>query len=259
MSEGQAIAQNDVPPPGGETRKDAPARSGRGPARLRKYLPIALILVGFVGFFALGLDSLITFDSLKQNRQWLLDNVARNYLLTVLAFIAVYALVVVFSLPAAAVLSIAGGFLFGQWFGTAWNVIAATTGATILFVAARTAFSDLLHSKAGPWLQRVEAGFQENAFNYLLALRLVPLMPFFIVNLVPAFLGVTLRTFVAATFIGIIPGGFVYTSIGAGLGEVIEKPTLGQVLNPTVLAATFGLIALSLLPVAFKIWRGRRG
>ena len=140
-------------------------------------------------------------------------------------------------------------------------MIAATTGATLLFLAARTVFGDILHKKAGPWLHKLEAGFQKNAFNYLLALRLVPAFPFFVVNLVPAFLNVRLRTFVVTTFFGIIPGAFVYTSVGAGLGSVFdsgEEFSASSILTPQIIAAMLGLVALSLLPVAYRMWQARR-
>lgn len=225
-------------------------------------LPLGVILLGIAAFFALDLDSYVTFDAIRQNRAWLVAQVRDNSVLAALAFITVYATVVALSLPGAAtVLSVTGGFLFGQWLGTAWNVAAATLGATLLFLAARTAFADLLHRKAGPWLHRLEAGFRENALSYLLFMRLVPLFPFFVVNLVPAFLGVRLRTFVAATFFGIIPGAFVYTSVGVGLGSVFESGdsfSLRGILTPQILLALAGLAALALIPVAYRTLRARR-
>ncbi len=227
----------------------------------KRILPLLVIVSGFVAFFAFDLDSYVTFESLKQNRDWLLGQVAEHRVATVLAFIAIYAAIAAFSVPGATVASISGGFLFGLWYGTAWNVIAATTGATLLFLAARTVFGDILHRKAGPWLHKLEEGFQENAFNYLLALRLVPAFPFFVVNLVPAFLNVRLRTFVVTTFFGIIPGAFVYTSVGAGLGSVFdagEEFSASSILTPQIVAAMLGLVALSLLPVAYRMWNARR-
>jgi uncharacterized membrane protein YdjX (TVP38/TMEM64 family) len=228
---------------------------------LRRLWPLAVIACGVIAFFAFGLDSYFTFDMLKQNREWLLRQVDENRFLAVLGFIAVYAAIAGFSLPGAAVTSITGGFLFGLWFGTAWNVIGATLGATLLFLAARTVFADILHEKAGPWLQKVETQFQENAFSYLLFLRLVPVFPFFAVNLVPAFLGVRLRTFVVTTFFGIIPGGFVYTSFGAGLGAIFDRGdefSASQAVTPEIVAGLVGLAVLSLLPIAIKMWRAKR-
>lgn len=278
MTEVQAIISpedNGTPGPRGSAGSpDQDARAplrprttagGRGEIRLltaKRIVPLALIVGGLVAFFAFGLDKYLTFDALQQNRQWLIGQVEAHRAWAAIAFIAVYAAVVTFSLPVAAVVSISGGFLFGLWFGTLWNVVAATLGAILLFLAARTVFADILHAKAGPWFNKVEAGFQENAFNYLLFLRLVPLFPFFVVNLVPAFLGVRLRTFVLATFIGIIPGAFVYTSVGAGLGSVFdagEEFSVSSVLTPEIATAMVGLALLSLVPVAYRTWRARRG
>ena len=225
---------------------------------VRRLWPLAVIVCGIAAFFAFSLDSYVTFDTLKQNRSWLMGQVAENRITAVIVFIAVYAAIVGLSLPGAAVISITGGFFFGTWFGTAWNIVGATIGATLLFLGARTVFADVLHSKAGPWLLKVESNFQENAFSYLLFLRLVPVFPFFAVNLVPAFLGVRLRTFVVATFIGIIPGALVYTAFGAGLGDIFDRGeefSAAGLLTPGIIAALIGLAILSLLPVGYRWWR----
>lgn len=276
MTEVQAIRAENQSEAGGHPGADAPGAPRRAAFRSdgaddrtgevnlltpKRIIPLALIVGGLVAFFAFGLDDYLTFDALQQNRQWLIGQVEAHRAVAVIAFIAVYAAVVTFSLPVATVVSISGGFLFGLWFGTLWNVAAATLGATLLFLAARTVFADILHSKAGPWFHKVEAGFQENAFNYLLFLRLVPLFPFFAVNLVPAFLGVRLRTFVLATLIGIVPGAFVYTSVGAGLGSVFDsggKFSVASVLTPEIATAMVGLALLSLLPVAIRFWQAKR-
>lgn len=243
-----------------EQRPDREAGPRGGLAR--RIAPVAAILLGIAAFFALDLDSYVTFDAIRQNREWLIAQVDGNALLAALVFIAAYAAIVAFSLPGATVLSITGGFLFGQWFGTMWNVFAATFGATLLFLAAQTAFGDLLQKKAGPWLHRLEEGFRENALSYLLVMRLVPIFPFFVVNLVPAFLGVPLRTFVVATFFGIIPGALVYTSVGVGLGSVFESGgdlTVKGIVTPQILLALAGLAALALIPVLYKRLRPPRG
>lgn len=227
----------------------------------RRIIPLAIILCGITAFFGFGLHSYVTFDTLKENREWLLAQVAEHRILTVLIFIIIYAAVAGFSLPGATVVSITGGFLFGLWYGTAWNVIGATIGAALLFIAARTIFGDVLYRKIGPWLEKIDSNFQENAFNYLLFLRLVPLFPFFVVNLVPAFVGVSLRTFVITTFIGIIPGGFVYTLFGAGLGAIFDRGdefSASQAVTPEIVAGLVGLAVLSLLPAVVKIWRAKR-
>jgi len=275
MTEVQAIPSKDRNEAGNRPRGEATGPGDVAPAHRRpgrrggeiglltprRVIPLVIVLSGFIGFFAFDLDSYVTFETLKENREWLLRQVGEHRVATVAAFIAIYAAIAAFSVPGATVASITGGFLFGLWYGTAWNVIAATTGATLLFLAARTVFGDILHKKAGPWLHKLEEGFQENAFNYLLALRLVPAFPFFVVNLVPAFLNVRLRTFVVTTFFGIIPGAFVYTSVGAGLGSVFDSGedfSAYSVLTPEIIAAMLGLVALSLLPVVYKMWRSHR-
>lgn len=222
--------------------------------------PVALIVLGFAAFFAFDLDRFLSLEALKQNREALLAWRGDHQVLAALAFIAAYTLIVALSLPGAIWMTIAGGFLFGVVGGTIYVVIAATIGATGIFLAARYALSDLLRAKAGPTIRKMEAGFAENAMSYLLVLRLVPIFPFWLVNLVPAFLGVPLRTFVIGTFFGIIPGSAVYTLVGNGLGAVLDaggKPDLGLIFAPEILAPIIGLALLSLVPVVYKRLRRR--
>jgi uncharacterized membrane protein YdjX (TVP38/TMEM64 family) len=228
----------------------------------QRLAPLAVLGAGLVAFFVFDLDDYLTFETLRENRVWLLQQVADAAVVTALAYMAIYIAVVAFSLPGGAVMTITGGFLFGQWLGTFYVVIAATIGATILFLAARTALGDLLRAKAGPFLQKMEVGFQENALSYLLVLRLIPVFPFFIVNLVPAFLGVSLRTYVIATFVGIIPGSFVYATVGAGLGSIFDSGkefSAKSILTPEIVTALIGLAVLALLPVVYKKVRAKRG
>jgi uncharacterized membrane protein YdjX (TVP38/TMEM64 family) len=237
------------------------AKSGKKRG-IGRWLPIIAIILGAVLFFALGLQRYLSLDALKANRDWLYWQVADRLILVLAVYVLVYAGVVALSLPGATVLTLAGGCMFGLWLATGVTVVAATLGATVLFLAARTAFGDLLRQRAGPWLTRLHDGFQANAFSYLLFLRLVPAFPFFVVNLVPAFLGVRLRTFILATFIGIVPGTFVYSSVGAGLRTLLDSNgefSLGGVLTPQILTALIGLALLSLLPVAYKAWRKSQG
>ena len=228
---------------------------------MNKFVPLGVLAAGIVAFFALGLEQYVSFEALREHRDFLANFVADNPLLAPLAFMVIYAVVVAFSLPGGAIMTIAGGFLFGTVLGTAWVVLSATTGATILFVIAKTSLGDLLHAKAGPWLKKMEDGFRENALSYLLVLRLIPLFPFFVVNLVPAFLGVSLRTYVMGTFVGIIPGTFVYATVGAGLGSIFDRNeafTASGVMTPEIVTALIGLALLSLLPVAYKLIKARR-
>ena len=228
---------------------------------MKKFVPLGVLVAGIAAFFALGLDQFVSFETLREHRDVLATFVAYNPLLAPLAFMVMYAVVVAFSLPGGAIMTIAGGFLFGTVLGTVWVVLSATTGATILFVIAKTSLGDLLHAKAGPWLKKMENGFRENALSYLLVLRLIPLFPFFVVNLVPAFLGVSLRTYVLGTFVGIIPGSFVYATVGTGLGSIFDRNeafTASGVMTPEIVTALIGLALLSLLPVAYKLIKARQ-
>ena len=226
---------------------------------IKRYLPLLVPVAGLVAFFALDLGRYVSFEVLRENRVTLLTWVQNAGVLAVLTYMAVYAVAVALSLPGGAVLSITGGFLFGAVWGTVYIVISATLGATALFLIARTTLGDSLRTKAGPWLQKMEAGFQENAMNYLLVLRLVPLFPFFVVNLVPAFLGVSLSTYVVGTLVGIIPGTFVYATVGAGLGSIFEAggEFSAEILTPQIRLALIGLAVLALIPVVYKKIKAR--
>ncbi len=235
-------------------------KGGRAHSAAR-LLPLLVLLAGLGLFFAFGLQDQLSCAALRDNRAWLGDWVASHRLLAIVGFMALYVAAVALSVPGAAVLTIAAGFLFGTPAATALVVAAATAGATILFLAARTAFRDLLQPRVGPWLAKLQRGFAENELNYLLFLRLVPLFPFFVVNLVPAFLGVRLRSFVIATFFGIIPASFVFASVGAGLGSLFDAGrdcSLDDVLTPQIILALVGLALLALLPVAYKRFWARR-
>lgn len=217
---------------------------------LRRLVPLAVLALAGITFFVLGGHRYLTFAALAENRAWLCGLVARWGAGAILGYVLIYAIIVALSLPGGAILTIAGGFLFGRWLGSAGAVIGATAGAACIFLAARAGLSGLVR-RAGRF-ERLEAGFRANAFNYLLVLRLVPLFPFWLVNLVPALAGVGLRTFVLATFIGIIPATFVYASLGEGLGEVVEQPDLQILLRPSLLVPIIGLALLALVPVWYK-------
>jgi len=220
-----------------------------------RFLPVALLAAGLAGFFALGLDRYVSFQMLSDHREELIYLVEDNIMLSALAYMSVYVAVIAFSLPGGAILSITGGFLFGTWVGSALTVIGATTGATLLFLAARTAFADLMRRKAGRTARRMRDGFRKNALNYLLFLRLVPIFPFWLVNLVPALLDVPLRTYVIGTVLGIIPGTVVYVSVGNGLGAVLDSgsaPDLGILFQPEIFLPLLGLAVLALVPVVYQ-------
>lgn len=227
----------------------------------KRFWPLVVLAAGLIGYFALGLDRFLSFQALKDNRAALLDFVAASPVSAALIYVAIYVAVVAFSLPGGAVMTIAGGLLFGGVLATALVVVAATIGASLVFLAAKTVLGDVLRARAGPFLKRMEDGFAANALSYLLVLRLVPLFPFFVVNIVPAFLGVTLRTFFVGTLIGIVPGTFVFATVGAGLGSIFDAGnefSAQGVLTPEIVVALIGLALLALLPVAYKRLKDKR-
>jgi uncharacterized membrane protein YdjX (TVP38/TMEM64 family) len=197
----------------------------------------------------------LSFAALARHHEWLVERVEELGFAAPIVFILVYAVCTALSLPTGLLLSTLGGFLFGTWWGGLSNVVGATLGATIIFLAAKTVFGDLLRARTGPFLQKLEAGFRENELSYMLVLRLVPLFPFWLVNLAPAFLGVRLSTFIIGTFVGIIPGALVYASVGTGLGAILESggtPDGSALLQPRVLLSIVALVILALIPVVYK-------
>jgi len=253
----------------------------RGAAGWLKRLWPLLVLLGVGGFiFAMGWHRYLTLEHLAANRELLRSFIESNLLLSLAAFVALYAVTVALSLPGGAVLTIAGGFLFGWVLGGITSVVAATLGATVVFVIAKSALSDMLQARAGPWLSRFRDGFHEDAFSYLLFLRLVPVFPFWLVNLAPGLLGVSFTTYVATTFLGIIPGTFAFSLAGNGLDSVIAAQQAahqsclakagegGQescpqgldpsaLLTPELIAGLAALGIVALIPVAVKWFRRR--
>lgn len=246
----------------GSEHKPAPPGEAKNGFSLKRLIPLAVLALGFGLFFALDLDRFVTFQALGDNRAVLTAFVEQQGVLAILAFIAIYAVSTALSLPGGAILTVTGGFLFGTWFGTLYVVIGASAGAIAVFLIAKTSLGDALRSKAGPALRKMEDGFRENALSYLLVLRLIPLFPFFVVNIVPAFLGVPLRTYALATVFGIIPGAFVFASVGSGIGSVFDQMNAdfdpASVLTPEVITALVGLSVLSLLPIAYRKLKARR-
>lgn len=224
---------------------------------LKRLLPlIVIVLVAAVGFFALR--DVLSFDALRDNREALIAWRDSNYALAAIVFVLIYVVVVAFSLPGAAVMTLAGGFLFGIFPGALFCVIGATLGAIAIFSAAKLGLGDMLHAKLAErpgLMQKMEAGMRENEISFLFLMRLVPAIPFFLANLAPAFLGVSLRNFAFTTFFGIMPGSIVYTSVGSGLGAVFargESPNLGIIFEPHLLGPILGLCALAVLPIVIK-------
>lgn len=225
----------------------------------RRFIPLGFVLLALLAFFVLGGPRYISLEALREHRHGLQQLVQDHPVMTLLGMVATYAFLVAISFPAASLLSIFSGFLFGTWLGGAVNVTGATTGATLVFFIARTAMGNTLERRAGPSLEKFRAGFAANAFSYLLTLRLIPVFPFWLVNIAPAFFPVSLRTFIGATVLGIIPGALVYASVGAGAGVALETgqelPLKGLLLKPEILGPIMALALLSLLPVVIKALR----
>jgi len=220
-----------------------------------RLLPLAGVAAVLLIFFSLGLNKYLTFENLKEHREELLVWY-QNHRITAIAFFAIiYAMVVAFSVPGATWMTLAGGFVFGTTLATLIVVFSATIGALGIFLIARYALADYFREKTGSAGARMEQGFRENALSYMLFLRMVPLFPFWLVNLVPAFLNVPARTYVIGTFFGIIPGSAVFCMVGNGLGAVFEAdgtPDLKTIFEPQFLFPILGLAILSLVPIIYK-------
>lgn len=236
---------------------DAPALSRAG---LWRRLPLLVILIAAVTGAVFFRDA-ISFDALARHREALLAFRDAHYLVTLGAFLAAYVAIVALSLPGGTVATLTGGFLFGLFPGVLFNVSAATLGALLIFLAVRAGFGDGLARRiegGGGRVARLQAALHENEWSVLFLMRLVPVVPFFLANLIPAFAGTRLSVYVLTTFFGIIPAGFVFTSVGAGLGEVFARggtPDLGILFTPPVLLPILGLAALAALPMILKAFR----
>ena len=213
-------------------------------------ISIAIVVVLAVGaFFYLDLGKFLSLTALKENRDSLLAFTDANFAAAVAIFIGTYILVTGLSLPGAVILTLAGGFVFGAGLATLFINIGATTGATLAFLTARYVLRDTVEQKFGARLGPFQEGFAKNAFNYLLTLRLIPLFPFFMVNLVSGLTRVSVGIYVAATAIGIIPGSFVYAYAGRQLGTI---NSLKEIASPNVIGAFVLLGLLALVPVLYK-------
>jgi len=227
----------------------------------RRLWALAPVGGGIALAFALGLDRHLSAEALAANHAALAALVRDNPALAAGSFVLAYAAAVALSLPGAVFLTLAGGLLFGALWGTMLSVLGATAGAVLLFLAARYALADLLARKAGPVLDRVRPGLERDGLSYLLVLRLVPLFPFWLVNLAPVLVGMRLGPYTLGTFLGIIPATAVFAGIGAGLGEILAaggRPDLDAVVAPGVLVPLLGLALLSFVPVVWRRIAARR-
>ncbi len=233
-------------------------------SRLWRHAPLLVILtVSVIGY--VFLHGKISIDTLRQHQQQLLDWRAAHLGLAAVSFVLVYVVIVAFSLPGAAIASITGGFLFGLWGGTVLNVLAASIGAMIIFAAVRVGLGQALTARIDASegkIKKLKTALAENEISVLFILRLVPVVPFFVANVVPALVGVRFANYALTTVLGIIPGGIVYTSIGSGLSEVFargEHPNLSVLTEPYVIGPLLGLIVLALLPILLKQIRQHKG
>jgi len=255
---------------------EQPSPAAKRTPWLRRFAPVALILLAMVVVFATGAHRNLSLETLVRHRMAIDAFIGAHPVAAVAAFMGFYVLAVALSMPGALLLTISGGILFGTLVGAAATVTAATTGATIIFLIAKGACGETLIRRAGPLACKLADGFRSDAFSYLLFLRLVPAFPFFLVNLVPALAGVKLTTFVAATAIGIIPATLAFAFLGSGLDSVIavqEKAfraclatgrtdcqvqfDLGMIVTPQLLAALVTLGVIALLPIVVKRLRAR--
>ncbi|MDO5756691.1 MAG: TVP38/TMEM64 family protein [Rhodobacterales bacterium] len=231
---------------------------------LLRHAPLVLI-VALAGIGAFTLRNYLSFEMLRENRSLLLEYQDTHFALMVAGFVCVYTLIVACSLPGAAVASVTGGFLFGILWGGIFNVLAASLGAVVIFQAARIGLGQSLVAKmdaSDGTLKRIKDGLTENEISVLFLLRLVPAVPFFVANLLPALVGVKFRNFVLTTVLGIIPGALVFTWIGVGLGEVFDRggnPDLTLLWEPQVIGPILGLSALAALPIIIKAVRRKKG
>ena len=229
---------------------------------MRRLPMIIILVVAAIGAFTL--KDYLSFETLRDNRESLIAFRDNNFFLTVLVFVAAYVAIVALSLPGSTVATLTGGFLFGTAFGTVFNVMSAGTGAVLIFLAARYGFGEKLGAKlesSDGAIKKIKDGIDENQWSMLFLIRLVPAVPFFVANLLPAFLEVPLHRFAVSTFIGIIPGAFVFTSVGAGLGAVFEAgetPNLGIIFEPHIILPILGLSVLAALPIVLKVVTGKK-
>lgn len=255
----------DHMPDGASTRRREAAGHRGARRNWSRFLPLAVIVACLAAGYGLGWQRYLALDYLAESRLALKGLVTANPVTAALAFMGVYTLVVALSVPAASILTIFAGFLFGWLAGGALVAVAATAGATLLFLAARTAFGDFLRGRVRGRALRLAEGFEKDAFGYLLALRLAPIFPFFVVNVAPAFFHVRLRTYLAATFLGILPGTFAYAYLGRSIDAVLTeahrtgRPVgLVDFVSPDITVAFLLLALIAVAPTAVRAARRRR-
>ena len=230
----------------------------------KRFLPIAVLialLTLFVYLRASGQLDFLSLESLRENRAILNSWVEQQFALALLCYFFIYVVVIAASMPFALLMTLTGGFLFGPLWGSLAAVFAATIGATLVFLAARSAAGDWFSRRAGDRVKKLEAGFQENVVSYMLFLRFVPIFPFFLINIAAAIFRVPLRVFSLTTLFGATPGTFIYSLTGSSLGSIFdagENFSPSTILTPQVIGALVGLALLSLLPILYRRWKQKQ-
>lgn len=223
--------------------------------KIKIYIPLVIILSLLITIWGTGLLDFLTLENIKTHRLELLNIVNENPYISILVFALIYIATVALSLPIASLLTLLGGFLFGVTLGTTVIVLSATVGASIIFLVAKTALGSSLREKAGPFYKKVADNMKDNGFQYMLFIRFVPVVPFFIANILPALFNIKLRDFFITTLVGIIPGTIVYTNIGRELGTL---ETLSDLVSPQTLLAFALLGVLSLTPTIIKLFKKKK-
>lgn len=257
-SGGDSPPRDPMPP---DATADAePVEESRRRWSPRRLWPFGLLVLGVVLFFALGLDEKVSWAAFQERRQDLRAYVEAHFATALVGFVLAYVVVTAFSIPISVWMTLAGGVLFGAAAAIPAVVFGATTGATLVFLATRTSLGPLLRERAGPWFARLEQGFRRDQWSYMFFLRLMPVFPFFAVNLAAGFLGVTPTCFVVATALGIVPGASVYALAGAGIGTALEAEsfTPESIVSPQLAAALAGLAVLALMPPVYRAVQRRR-
>ncbi|MDQ0419703.1 putative membrane protein YdjX (TVP38/TMEM64 family) [Peteryoungia aggregata LMG 23059] len=255
--------QQDMPPSSKNGSSAGNITSGR---RASRFIPVVIVAAGLLLGYAFGLQHYLSLGFLAEQRQALRTYVDANFLWSAVVFLTVYIIAVAFSFPAASVLTIFGGFLFGWMIGGALVAVGATIGASILFLATRSAFGGFLRHRVDGVIRRLTDGFRENAFGYLFVIRLAPVFPFFVVNIAAALFDISLGRFFMATFLGILPGTFAYAYLGQGVDSVLiaaqaagREAQISDLVTRDITLAFFALALVALIPTIVKQVRGGGG
>lgn len=220
----------------------------------QRLLPLAILVLGLIAFFALGGPQYLDADRARALLNDIDGWVEDNLILAMLAYFIFYAIAVSISVPGALWFTIGSGFLFGPFLGTGVAVMGATVGATIIFLAARYAFADWVRAKFPGYIAKLQDGFSRDAFTYVVILRLIPALPFFGINIATALLNVPLRAYFFGTLIGVIPGAYVYATVGNTLSRAADEgvPSFGALLTPDVIGAMVAFGVLAILPMVYR-------